>query len=260
MTSGRTRRSLPSSVCCSSKSQCSIMPASSTTRFNCSSPQRPRTPGRLSASTSRRVSACRSLPIASSDATRCSRLAPSCTRRRSASWISWSTRSSVLAIGASRSSIAFLRASMSAAVSVRACLSRVSARCRKASLFLLSAWALSDAKASRNRCLGVGVGFQAFALKRALVIELGLQTSPGRIGSQPAQQNAHGNRQHEENDRCQIHKLVTGTIGSQYCTGTAARRRSRGLGTRAALLYFPQPPTSNLQPPTSNLLAFAPLA
>ena len=43
----------PLNVCCSSKSQCSSMPASSTTRFSCSSPQRPRTPGRLSASTRR---------------------------------------------------------------------------------------------------------------------------------------------------------------------------------------------------------------
>ena len=52
------------SVCCSSKSQCSTMPASSMTRFSCSSPQRPRTPGRFSASTRRFVSACRSLPVA----------------------------------------------------------------------------------------------------------------------------------------------------------------------------------------------------
>ena len=61
---GRSRRAgcrplpfcSPFNVCCSSKSQCSSIPASSTTRLSCSSPQRPRTPGRLSASTRRRVS------------------------------------------------------------------------------------------------------------------------------------------------------------------------------------------------------------
>ena len=58
-------------VCCSSKSQCSSIPASSMTRFSCSSPQRPRTPGRLSASTSRPVWLRRSWPVVSSDAMRC---------------------------------------------------------------------------------------------------------------------------------------------------------------------------------------------
>ena len=42
------------------------------TRLNCSSPHRPRTPGRLSASTSRPVWLRRSWPVVSSDAIRCS--------------------------------------------------------------------------------------------------------------------------------------------------------------------------------------------
>ena len=61
------RRSSTVNVSCASKSQRSNMPASSTTRFNCSSPQRPRTPGRFSASTSRAVSLRRLWPIVSSD-------------------------------------------------------------------------------------------------------------------------------------------------------------------------------------------------
>ena len=64
------RSPLPSpavNVCCSSKSQRSTIPASSTTRFNWSSPQRPRTPGRLRASTRRAVSTRRFCPVASRD-------------------------------------------------------------------------------------------------------------------------------------------------------------------------------------------------
>ena len=45
--SGRRRPSSPATVVCSSKSQCSSMPASSTTRRSCISPQRPRTAGAL---------------------------------------------------------------------------------------------------------------------------------------------------------------------------------------------------------------------
>ena len=45
MASGRWRASSLVPVGCSTKSQCSSMPASSTTRLSCSSPQRPRTVG-----------------------------------------------------------------------------------------------------------------------------------------------------------------------------------------------------------------------
>ena len=56
--SGRIRPPSASEVTCSSKSQCSSMPAISTTRRSCSSPQRPRVCGDRSAVTRLRVSFC----------------------------------------------------------------------------------------------------------------------------------------------------------------------------------------------------------
>ena len=62
--SGRSRPSSPSTLCCSWKSQWSSMPAISTTRRSCSSPQRPRTCGARSART-RLPASVRSSPCAS---------------------------------------------------------------------------------------------------------------------------------------------------------------------------------------------------
>ena len=56
--SGRIRPESESEVTCSSKSQCSSMPAISTTRLSCSSPHRPRVWGERSAVTRLRVSLC----------------------------------------------------------------------------------------------------------------------------------------------------------------------------------------------------------
>ena len=54
--SGRIRPESESDVTCSSKSQCSSIPAISTTRRSCNSPQRPRVWGERSAVTRLRVS------------------------------------------------------------------------------------------------------------------------------------------------------------------------------------------------------------
>ncbi len=56
--SGRSLPSAPSVVTCCSKSQCSTIPAISTTRRSCISPQRPRVAGDRSAVTRLRVSDC----------------------------------------------------------------------------------------------------------------------------------------------------------------------------------------------------------
>ena len=56
--SGRIRPLSASEVTCSSKSQCSSMPAISTTRRSCSSPHRPRVWGERRAVTRLRVSFC----------------------------------------------------------------------------------------------------------------------------------------------------------------------------------------------------------
>ena len=187
MTSGRMRSSSPPwIVCCSMKSQYSIIPASSTTRFSCSSPQRPRTPGRLSASVSgasRRADPgrrCRASTI------RCISCAPLSTRRRSESLISRSTCSSVFAIGASRSSIAFLRASMSPAASVRA--SRMRRFGQREERFVVGFQRVGAERLKRVAQLGFGVlvGREPLGVNRAIFLELGLQprlSRPGRRAS-----------------------------------------------------------------------------
>src|SRR6266511_2499068 len=151
----RSGRSTPSSVeevCWVTKSQCSTMPAASTTRCSCSSPQRPRTCGARSAVTSWEVSTrscsdvCRMVPIwANSDW-----YAPA--RSFSTARICDSTLPSVSFSGLTRLSIACCRADRSPRTSVLARASRDSASARNCSLLRRSASALTASKDSRNRC------------------------------------------------------------------------------------------------------------
>ena len=140
-------RNAPSSVVtptCSSKSQRELIPASSTTRRSCISPQRPRASGRRSAVTSAWVS------ILS-----CSELwRAMCTCSASAAWDrtrsasesrSWaSTRASVSFSGPTRFSTATRRVSSSPAAFALAASSRPSAISRNRRVLASSAWADSD--------------------------------------------------------------------------------------------------------------------
>src|SRR5258706_15571606 len=179
MTSGRIRRSPSPSVtvCCSTKSQCWTMPANSTTRLSWSSPQRPRTPGRLSASTSFPVWLRRSWPAVSSDAIRWSSCALDSMRRRSLSLSSRSTSPSVLAIGSSRCSIAVFRCSISAAAVARTSPSFVSASVRNASLLLLSASSLIARNLSRTASRNEA-SFAGRAIKRPMKMPMPKRRTP----------------------------------------------------------------------------------
>ncbi len=139
-------------VGCSVKSQCSSMPAASTTRRSCSSPQRPRTCGARRAVTSCAVSVRSCSEVWRMVATCCSREAYAPSRPRSTSRIWASTLPSVSLIGPTRPSIACWRLSRSPPASVVACFSLASASRTNASLLRASASPDSAANASRSRC------------------------------------------------------------------------------------------------------------
>ncbi len=111
--SGRCRPLSPSQVVCSVKSQCSTMPAISTTRRSCSSPQRPRTDGARRAVTNVAVSVRnRSWPSASERT--CSTNPAYAERRETSRAPSWfSTLPSESRSGATSDSTACRRASRS---------------------------------------------------------------------------------------------------------------------------------------------------
>ena len=107
--SGRSAPSSPTTCSCSVKSQCSVSPASSTSRRSVSSPQRPRTSGRRSAVTRLRVSRCSCAWPPASVSICVRRLAKASRRSRSSDCTCASVRSSAARSGSTSCAIATSR-------------------------------------------------------------------------------------------------------------------------------------------------------